>query len=118
MKDDTTYVYIIHQADKIDPIKIGLTNSLFGRLQTIQTGSPYPLKWSEAYKFANKKIARDVEREAHRACDEYRMEGEWFDLSIRDGLNAIHRAAMKCLQKYYRGNDFDDAFHEAITWNE
>ncbi len=67
--------YLI-QGEYGGPIKIGFTrSSLRGRLSSIQTGNPERLR-------VVLRIPGDRERELHQAFAEYRLGGEWFDVSV------------------------------------
>lgn len=66
--------YLI-QGEYGGPVKIGVTRgSARGRLSEIQTGNPERLR-------VMLRIPGDCERELHRAFEEYRLVGEWFDVT-------------------------------------
>jgi hypothetical protein len=63
------------------PIKIGFTNgdtaaSAYGRVRTLQTGHPWPLRLVHATDGKG-----STEKALHRRFAPYRMMGEWFHLS-------------------------------------
>jgi hypothetical protein len=71
-------VYVIGFADRsIRPFKIGVTNNLQKRLQTLQTGCPWRL---EVFGVTYDPGAYQMESYLHRYFDRYRIrpDGEWF----------------------------------------
>jgi hypothetical protein len=69
-------VYFISAADKPrHPVKIGRStmSAVYGRLSSLQTGSPLPLDFLAIWY-----PDRDMEREVHRAFEPLRLHGEWF----------------------------------------
>lgn len=57
-----------------DHIKIGYSSDLTSRLSAIQTGSP-----NNVYIVAVFQGGKDAERQIHKAMDEFKVRGEWFD---------------------------------------
>ena len=71
-------IYFVQMADEHGPIKIGLSSLLLlrSRLDSLQTGNPYPLILLGA-------IPGDAKTEGklHKKFSKYRLMGEWFHLS-------------------------------------
>jgi hypothetical protein len=70
------YVYIIGNVPN-RLYKIGISTDVAKRLQTIQTGSPYPLTLIEVCECED---PRSVEKELHKICAQFRIQGEWFKM--------------------------------------
>lgn len=72
------YVYFIRQAED-EIFKIGMTNRTpKSRLDQLQVTSPFELNIFGFIKAIN---ARKVERQLHKKFRDYRLNGEWFNLS-------------------------------------
>jgi hypothetical protein len=56
------------------PVKIGVTTNASQRLESLQTGCPYPVRL-----LAIIHAGRSLERAYHRYFDQHRLSGEWFD---------------------------------------
>ncbi len=70
------YVYIIGSVGH-RLYKIGISTDVAKRLETLQTGSAYPLTVIEACECED---PRSVEKELHKICAQFRMRGEWFQM--------------------------------------
>jgi hypothetical protein len=79
-------VYVIGAEDH--PIKIGIAKNIRHRLSGIQTGCPVPL---QVYCFlaAPEGLAREVERACHDKLLNYRLSGEWFDVSPERAIEVV-----------------------------
>lgn len=65
---------------KNNPIyKIGISNNVSARLETVQTMSPIPIRLYDIFK--ELKDAMRVEKLIHKHFNEYRTHGEWFQLT-------------------------------------
>ena len=73
------------------PVKVGFSRDADGRLIDLQSGCPRPLRIF--HKWQVQSPVRRVERAAHQALADYRMTGEWFNVSAafarEVALNAI-----------------------------
>lgn len=67
-------VYVIG-CENTARVKIGYTQNLRFRINTMQTGCPYPL----LPRYIIVPGTASLERALHKAFDEYRVFGEWFD---------------------------------------
>lgn len=76
------YVYVIGPEN--GPYKIGISSDIKGRIAELQVGSPVKLSlmWKEL--FEDRWDARRVEASLHQSLDEFRMHGEWFNMSVED----------------------------------
>ncbi|MGI9610385.1 MAG: GIY-YIG nuclease family protein [Acidimicrobiia bacterium] len=87
---DRTYVYLLQ--DEQAATKIGISGDPRGRIASLQTGHPEPLRLVKAIGCRNAGAARAVERDLHIHFERHRMNGEWFDLSDRQVRRAIKLA--------------------------
>jgi len=60
------------------PIKIGVSNDVSKRIDSLQTGSPYLIRKLHVFEFAGRKSAYDFEAYCHKKLGFYNMMGEWF----------------------------------------
>ncbi|MFW2380926.1 MAG: GIY-YIG nuclease family protein [Acidimicrobiales bacterium] len=87
---DRTYVYLLQ--DEQAATKIGISGDPRGRVASLQTGHPEPLRLVKAIGCRTTADARAVERDLHIHFERHRMNGEWFDLSDRQVRRAIKLA--------------------------
>lgn len=69
------YVYLLYSESGL--YKIGVSNDVEKRMNSLRTASGYPLNCLGYYKTNTK--ATTVERNLHKLFDEFRVQGEWFD---------------------------------------
>lgn len=91
--DGAAHTYLI-KADGIDLVKIGIAKNPESRLKFLQTGQPMDLHllWS---------VPGSFESQLHERFAEYRVRGEWFDLTplgdpvevVTDAVNQLRGAA-------------------------
>jgi hypothetical protein len=76
-------------------VKIGKANNVAKRVETLQTGSPYPLKLLVTVPCRSEKHAEYLEQMAHRIFKPYRIRGEWFDWTapVRRLIRELQSAA-------------------------
>lgn len=67
-------------------IKIGFTTNLKNRMKSLQTASPHKLELIGQLD----NVEQTEEIIAHKAFSEYRLEGEWFDISQGDVSDYIY----------------------------
>lgn len=76
------------------PVKLGISTCPSARVKQLQTGNPWPLRvWALG---AGRKVLEGrgaqtfdqscVESAIHDALHRYRLEGEWFDLSVEKAM--------------------------------
>ena len=58
--------------------KVGLSVNPWARLCELQTCNPYTLDLLEVFKFPQRKLAEEVEKESHKCLSENRLVREWF----------------------------------------
>ena len=83
------YVYLIAHVENGElssPIKVGVTKSLDARLRSLKTGNPKPLAYAFAFEVPNREIAGFLEGAFHHTQSDARLEGEWFNMSVRAAL--------------------------------
>lgn len=61
-----------------NPVKIGVAANLKTRLSSLQTGSPFPIRYIAAIKCKDKSQALELEKYYHKIFRRERMYGEWF----------------------------------------
>lgn len=66
-------------------IKIGFTTNLNSRMKSLQTASPHKLELVGRLE----NVAQEEETRAHEAFYQYRLEGEWFEISQGDVTDYI-----------------------------
>lgn len=92
-----SFVYLI--ASKINgaicpPVKIGITRDLPARLRSLQTASPHPLIFYQAWdlsSFDGQKAAAYIEKSFAFAWKKYRLSGEWYMARPVDAESVITR---------------------------
>jgi hypothetical protein len=77
----TAYVYIVGNPHLPSSVKIGITNNLKTRLSALSTGNSEKLSILHNWKLPTITDARNVERLAHGRLSQYRLSGEWFDVT-------------------------------------
>lgn len=68
------------------PIKVGVSSSPFGRLDTLQTACPYELGIVGSLIYPSREIARQMENCFHETHSHRRLRGEWFDIEPTEAL--------------------------------
>jgi hypothetical protein len=83
-----SYVYLLEISNDDTTIyKIGYTkNSTKRRIDSLQTGNPYPIREVCTY---HTKYEQKLERSLHNFYSHCRLEGEWFSLSLSDVANFL-----------------------------
>jgi hypothetical protein len=87
MADDLNYVYVMAAIENrvpVAPCKIGITRSLQSRLSSVQTGNPKKLVVVSAVLIPHRQLAELIEGMLHECFEEFRLAGEWFNLSPID----------------------------------
>jgi hypothetical protein len=83
MTNESGYVYFLRSGDRI---KIGFSKNPWARASSLLTGLSHGIETMVLVRGSE----RD-ERRAHRYCDTYRIQGEWFDMHPRV-LDLMHRS--------------------------
>jgi len=83
-----TCVYLIQAGDDQGPVKIGFSDNVKNRLESLRTGNHLPLRLIAEIECPS---ASDLERALHGEFAPLRMEGEWFrfDHQILNTIAAI-----------------------------
>ena len=90
--DETCYVYLIgfSRNEKFEgPVKVGITSNVVGRLKNLQTGHHEKLVLGVSLAAPNRQIALALEDCFHSVFAEYRLQGEWFDMSPIRALKGL-----------------------------
>jgi len=74
------YVYLIHSLEN-SYYKIGISKHPNKRIKELNTGNSSELKLIETYE---SEFASKIEKALHMRYSHYRMEGEWFKLSLEN----------------------------------
>lgn len=72
------FVYFITDGEFI---KIGISNNIQKRINSIQTGNPKRLELLRSIECTFESHAINLEKLLHRALSEHRVKGEWFAIS-------------------------------------
>jgi hypothetical protein len=73
-------------------VKIGSTSNARSRFVSFQTGSPFEIRFA-FYAMPRSGLSHvEAEQNVHRALDEHRVRGEWFQLPVNDAISAIREA--------------------------
>lgn len=98
-------VYIIGPQN--GPFKIGHTRDLPKRLSALQTGSHLPL---QVHASVQSMDAQALERQAHDALKDRRIQGEWFDCDLEVACRTIGADAPKAriANEGINGEEFRD----------
>lgn len=90
-------VYVVG-CEEFLPLKIGRTTDIFRRLEGMQTGCPFQLKFYGGV-FAPKHTTAWLEKLVHDKLEEFDMRlrqdfrSEWFDLDVNDAVAVIEKCA-------------------------
>ena len=88
----TSYIYVIG-TDK-PPYKVGISKNPERRLKDLQTAFPYKLKLHVKKPTAVAKV-KMLETIIHRNIDNYKTNGEWFDIELPNLLLEIDFALIR-----------------------
>ena len=86
------YVYIMAHlvdAEIVAPVKIGISKHPAKRRKEVQADIHRPIVLVAKFRFWDRSHAFLVERAFHRTFDEYRVFGEWFDISPADAVGLM-----------------------------
>jgi hypothetical protein len=84
------YVYVIGRPD--GPVKVGISRYPYGRVNSLQTGCPFPLELLHAQPMRDRSHALQHERNFHEVYAEKRLSGEWFDIDAELAIECIETA--------------------------
>ena len=112
MQDDTNYLYVmaaIEHGVPVAPCKIGITRALQGRLASVQTGNPKKLVIFSAIVIPHRGLVEVIEAAVHEWFEEFRLAGEWFNISPVDAAIGCCSIAKDMFLEV--GLNDDDAHH-------
>lgn len=78
-----------------DLIKIGISSDPDGRLASLQTGNPHPLRLEGVVWLGSREEAAQIEAALHARFAEHRRTGEWFLFDPYSALHVAYRLAIK-----------------------
>lgn len=93
----SAFVYFVQAGGATGPVKIGFTQNMAKRLESLQNGCPEPLRILGAFDYGEVEHARAAEAMFHDLfSEERRRRSEWFDWTdsiktLVDGLLEIQR---------------------------
>lgn len=82
-----SYVYIIG-SDDYDYKKIGVATHVFSRLADLQVGNPFDLKLEA---IILQKNAFELEKILHKRFSDYKVRGEWFEVTTDKIIEVVRR---------------------------
>ncbi|MFI0775490.1 GIY-YIG nuclease family protein [Streptomyces sp. NPDC021212] len=106
-KERRTFVYLM-ACEGVEPVKIGVALSPRQRALALQTGSPGKIAvvWQQ-------EGTRALENAIHRELDEYRVRGEWFDLtSLGDPVEVVRKTAKRLEAQFRKAGHLSQYFYE------
>lgn len=69
------------------PVKIGIAKSPELRLRELQVGCPYRLHLYFSIEVEGD--ARKIEKHCHNQLSRFRLEGEWFEITVEEAIEAV-----------------------------
>jgi hypothetical protein len=82
-----SYIYFIYEYVESQmhlPVKIGETYYPHQRIVQLQTGNYRPLRYYKLLACPNKVDAQKIEEFLHEFYSDYRLRGEWFNLTMKE----------------------------------
>jgi len=92
------------------PVKVGISKSPLKRMQTLQTGCHDRLVLISKHAFWKRRHAEMVEKSFHAAMEPYRLNGEWFDLSVPSAVVALDKALNQFVDHFLQPNETENYF--------
>lgn len=99
-----TVVYIIGVVGLAQPIKIGISNGVRGRLKSLQLSSPFPLELRYQIRYRKRDLAYQIEQEIHARLADCRSHGEWFDCDVETAVSHLKSVRMKITELRVQSN--------------
>lgn len=84
--------------DLSNPVKIGVTKDLQRRINQLQTGCPFEIKYIIILKMVSDKQAYKMEKVYHQSFKRERMMGEWFQPRVKNSklwLSLLQKAQLQ-----------------------
>jgi len=105
------YVYIIGSIEHFEIVKIGISRDLpeKGRIQSLQTGSPFKLYVWATVAVAVKNLNK-CEKNIHSRLSDINVSGEWFKINPQEAYKIALDEANKFDDKIKKGGTSYDAF--------
>lgn len=95
----------IYFIDDGEFVKIGKANNVESRVKSLQTGNPHILKVNRIVEVPEFYVS-EVEVALHRLCQDSKVNGEWFDMSVMNIINQMTDDDIKSLRtKDYQKRD-------------
>ena len=96
------YVMMTKPTDGVSSFKIGITQDLAARINSLQTGCPTPILEVLYLQMLTKDAASRAERELHKSFEGRRTSGEWFWFRVTDQGDkaAFHSTCREVLSRY------------------
>lgn len=81
------YLYVIGREE--GPVKVGIATAPLKRFTTLKTGCPFKIQILHIQPMRDREHARKSERHFHAVYEQYRLAGEWFDISADFAIEGI-----------------------------
>jgi hypothetical protein len=86
-------------------VKVGISNNVFSRLDTIQTHNVETVVPHFHFDLPSREMAYEIEQHFHRRFDAYRLRGEWFGMDGNQALYLLSIGVVRALSARYAGDD-------------
>lgn len=83
-------------------VKVGMSNNCGYRLIQVRANNPEDVKYHFHFTFANRDLAREVERTFHDLMDGWHIRNEWFDLYHEEALFMLAMVVVRVLSRRYQ----------------
>ena len=95
------YVYLIAFDEGEDgfssPVKVGIAHDPISRLYDLQVACPFVLGLVDKWEFPSIHVARRREQLFHEYHDDFRLQGEWFDVTPEAAAEKLNEWDKKAL---------------------
>lgn len=105
-----SYLYIVGSDDDPNVIKIGYAHDRTYRLSTLQTGNPRKLKFCSSFGPFFHKEVRNIEQTVHQELSDFRLCGEWFNVSVKEAeavIGKVVKAEPNLFRRIYNVTGID-----------
>lgn len=108
------FVYIMGRLSRdshiVGPSKIGLSANPSRRLKQVQATQSDRIVLVCQFGFLTRDHARSVEKEFHRNCSGFRLEGEWFDMPPSDAIGVMTRNLRAFIEQVMQPTDVSSLY--------
>jgi hypothetical protein len=108
------FVYIMGRLSSdyhlVGPSKIGISSNPSRRLKQVQASQSDRIVLVCQFGFLTREHARSVEKEFHRNCAGFRLEGEWFDMAPSDAVGVMTKNLSDFIEQVMRPTDVSSLY--------